>query len=282
MYTEHSSNPKTCRPCKREFETPIIAEYSPAALTPDHCHNEFHFSLLGSMSSILVSHPTLQTPVADRAQVLETLLNNEPCGLDEQPWQDALRRSIVVDRELDSRSPKIMSFWMIQARVPRLFQRVGHVIGHPSEKDVDRIRECVYDLIHETNQWKNMWHETLEADMHGPGVGVKEKRIAVKTVMAYLAFSILARRLLVATRPCIELENEQSLQHDAAIVVATYEELNKHGRSPFTLSIFSLQVAESVLATHADWSATILMSDFEDTVCSDDYKLWCALFGRTA
>src|SRR5438045_7091741 len=94
----------------------------------------------------------------------ESLLNNEPCFLNEPQWKAVLESLIVNDSFLSGRSETFLSLLILKSRIPHVFHHVTKFVSAQASyapSQLERLISSARNLRTDLLQWRSDYQSLI-------------------------------------------------------------------------------------------------------------------------
>lgn len=217
--------------------------------------------------------------------IIESLLTNTHCFLEEPPWTAVLKSCVIRDTFIDDRSEIVIDLLMKMSQVPGLFHNVTELICNNNNLDVAgpdhssgivHLTTQAYNLRESLHQWHRDFNHTLAT---GPPIqsGTHQYDKHLKLLGVFLSFTLITDRLIVALTGSPDLEDEAQSMATQILDLETRAKLVSPDAELFMAQ--KLAVARAIQATRQDW-ANMDLGTQGVMIERWRFERWCGLWGR--
>lgn len=214
-------------------------------------------------------------------QIVEAIFTSKSCYLASSRWQEAIRRTTLLDCEdFADRAAVSTELWTIAARIPNLFQAVSdHVHGYVIPDEASP-QPSLQELLDDFNIWRDTWEDVLVNTCRNILRDSALRHQSFMTLLAYYMLAMIAHRLSIAIEPTgkLDLEDRVSLLYTG--VFQLRKDFMSCRWSPQNNGSIYIRVANGTQKTASRWRREISCATDHVYVSADTFDEWCDNIGR--
>jgi hypothetical protein len=221
--------------------------------------------------------------------IIESLLNNTVCFLDQEPWQEVFRSAIQPDEVFSDRGELAISLWIHMASIPGLFRSVTTLVSSassPTQSYIDTIRCQITQHRTSLVYWSQRFH-IISSKYPYPAppptslIGFPSKEVTLCDLRpylfaTYLSCVILMNRLLTALLPASSPALEIESQSLAGEILEILRHVSHNSPCGHLFMGQTVVTADATLRTAGDWN----IAEKESIIDHKAFKRWNSLLGR--
>jgi hypothetical protein len=217
----------------------------------------------------------------------ETMLNNERCFLEEEPWKLLFESLVLENHGLSHQSETAITMLILKSRVPGIYKDATSVICNNNQLDILKLKRAVFgahELRADLNSWLCRYRDIISLSCDG-SAGIHGHEMQVDVTSTYLSCCMIITRLLAA----VSAKERASMEEEAQQLASQTFELERVAMpvSPYASLLLAqaVTVAHSIRSTAEEWKIDMFTEgnrdrDTKPIIERWKFEHWCKILGR--
>jgi hypothetical protein len=187
--------------------------------------------------------------VAHISQCTQSMLNNEPCFLEDPAWTEMLMQCAAPEDVFSDQSSLALEMLTIKYRIPRLTKRTNHAVV-TQVSDLDSLISDLQDVRLSIMAWRRKFNTALITAPDRSQTNSEDFAKRYELLGISLIVNVMASRMLVAVESNGRAYVEAEVQNCAQELKCLQSAMHQNERSKFFLTLKGA-FGDAAIATHA-------------------------------